>query len=180
MNKQSTGAPRTALRTLWLSVFLLVGVLYAGAQTTPTPEMEQARIETAVVNDLGRFFGYVHGMTTENRSLALTAEQKREILSVMEEIKGMARIEPAWVESTLEYLELDLLSPAQLMEVDRRAIAREQERESTGVTGGGGGTGAGGGTGPLSSYVAGGPFNPIIDDTKPMGQGFGAFYDYLK
>ncbi len=181
MNKQSTGAPRRALGALWLSLFLLVGVLCAGAQTTPTPEMEQARIETAVVNDLGRFFGYVHGMTTENPGLALTAEQKREILSVMEDIKGMARIEPAWAESTLEYLELDLLSPAQLMEVDRRAIAREQERESTSVTGGsGGGTGAGGGTGPLSSYVAGGPFNPIIDDTKPMGQGFAALYDYLE
>jgi hypothetical protein len=178
MKRQLTAAPRMALRTLGLSVFLLASVLNAGAQTTPTPEMEQARAETAVVYDLGRFFGYVHGMTTENRSLTLTPEQKREILSVMEEIRGMARIEPAWAESTLEYLELDLLSPAQLMDVDQRAIAREQERESTGVTGGGGGTG--GGTGPLSSYAAGGPFNPLLDDTKTIGQGFAELYDYLK
>ncbi len=142
-----------------------------------TPEMQQAREETQVVYDLGRFFGYVHGMVTEKANLALTAAQKREIKLVMDEILSMTRIEPRWAAEKLEHLELDVLTPAQLMEVDRRAIAWQESRETTTPgTGAGGGTG----TGPLSTYVAGGAFNPIIDAGRTIGQGFHGLYDMLK
>jgi hypothetical protein len=145
-----------------------------------TPEMQQAREETAVVYDLGRFFGYVYGMTTENPSLELTDAQKGEIAGVIAEIEGMRRIEPEWAEETLTYLELELLTPAQLMEVDRRAIEWQNNRESTGTTGSGGGTGGGSGSGPLSSYVAGGPFNPLLDETKTIGEGIASLREYLR
>jgi hypothetical protein len=149
-----------------------------------TPDMQKAREETAVVYDLGRFFGYVHGMTTENRSLALTTEQKREIKGIMDEIRDTSRIEPSWAARQLEYLELDLLTPAQLMEVDRRAMAWQNSRETSSEGGGGtgGATGAAGGSGsgPLSTYAAGGPFNPIVDATRTIGQGFQALYDHIK
>lgn len=160
---------------LIIAMALLVPVLLT-AQTEPDPAIQEAKEETAVVYDLGRFFGYVHTMTTENSRLALTTAQKSELLQVMTEIKGMSRVEPDWAGETLEYLELDFLTPAQLMEVDRLAIEWMNTRESTTGTGTGGGTGSG----PISSYVAGGPFNPIIDDTKSIGQGFMELYDYLK
>ncbi|MDA3947642.1 MAG: hypothetical protein PF508_00315, partial [Spirochaeta sp.] len=127
---------------------LALGLMIVTAALAPsnlfgqtTPEMQQAREETAVVYDLGRFFGYVHGMTTESPSLALTDTQKRKIAGVIEQIREMRRIEPEWAEEQLTYLELELLTPAQLMDVDRRAIEWQNTRESTGQTGSGGGTG---------------------------------------
>ncbi|WP_319561783.1 hypothetical protein [Marispirochaeta sp.] len=36
------------------------------------------------------------------------------------------------------------------------------------------------GTGPISSCLAGGACNPIIDETKTIGQGFAALYWYLE
>ena len=159
--------------TLAAVLAIMMGGLFA--QTEPDTAVQEAKEKTAVVYDLGRYFGYVHGMTTENPKLALTEAQKSEIREIMDRIKGMKRVEPAWAEETLEYLELDLLSPAQLMEVDRRAIEWQNSRETSSTAG----TGAGSGTGPISSYLAGGAFNPIIDETKSIGQGFAALYKYL-
>jgi hypothetical protein len=162
-----------------LIALLSIAVLGVDAQTS-TADMQEAREETAVVYDLGRFFGYVHGMTTENASLALTPSQATEIAAVMDEISGMDRVEPSWASETLERLELDVLSPAQLMDVDRRAIAWQKSRESSGTTEGSGtGSSGGSGSGPLGSYVAGGPFNPIVDESRTIGQGFAALREYL-
>jgi len=118
-------------------------------------------------------------MTTEESSLALDAEQKAELKKVMEAIKGMNRIEPDWAEETLEQLELEVLSAGQLMAVDQRAIEWRNNRE-TSTSPAGGGTGSGSGSGPMSSYVAGGAFNPIVDESKSIGQGFTALFEYLK
>jgi hypothetical protein len=113
-------------------------------------------------------------MTTEDAALALTDAQKREIKTVMDEIRGMSRIEPDWAAERLEYLELDVLTPKQLMDVDLRAIEWQNTRETTSQSGGGTGTG------PMATYVAGGAFNPIIDPSRTIGQGFNALYDLLK
>jgi hypothetical protein len=32
----------------------------------------------------------------------------------------------------------------------------------------------------MSSYVAGGDFNPIVDESKTIGQGFAALFEYLQ
>ena len=159
-------------------LFLLVAWAALTAQTTPDPAIQKAKEETVVVYDLGRFFGYVLQMHQENAKLALTPDQQEEIAGYIEEIRAMTRIEAAWAEETLEYLELDLLTPAQLMMVDQLAIAWQNSRESTSGTGTG--TGASGGSGPIASYVAGGPFNPIVDETKSIGANMKALYDLLK
>jgi len=173
------------MKGILAAVILLLAAGFVVAQTEPDPAIQEAKEETAVVYDLGRFFGYVHGMITEESAFALKADQKQEIIEVMEKIMATNRIEAKWAEETLEYLELEVLSAAQLMEVDRRAIEWQNNRETSGETEGGtgvpgSGAGAGTGTGPLSSYVAGGPFNPIVDDSKSIGQGFTALYEYLK
>ena len=152
-------------------VLMSTGMAYA--QTVPDPAIEKAKEETAVVFDLGRFFGYVHGMSTEESRLALSPEQRRELFTIMTTIRKMNRVEPGWAAETLEYLELDLLRPDQLMEVDRRAIEWQKSRTINTP-------GTGGGAGPISSYVAGGAFNPIIDETKTIGKGFAALYSYLE
>jgi hypothetical protein len=137
-----------------------------------------------VIYDLGRFFGYLVTMEEENASLKLSSAQARELLSLMEDIDGMTRIEADWAEETLEYLELDLLTPAQLMVVDQIAINRQSE--SSGGTGTGTGAGAGRagtaeeGTSPLQSYINGGAFNPVNDDSKSIGQGFYELMDLIR
>lgn len=146
-----------------------------GQDTEPDPEIVQAKEETAVVYDLGRFFGYVHTMVSEDSSLELQAEQLKIFRDVMETIKSTERIEPEWADETLEYLELDVLTVPQLMAVDMLAIEREESRESGTGESKGGGTGSG----PILTYVAGGAFNPIIDESKSLGEGFAALYKYV-
>jgi len=151
----------------------LAAVSAFGQETEPDPEIQEAKEATVVVYDLGRFFGYVHTMVTEDTSLELSGDQLKTFYDIMKEIQSTDRIEPEWAEETLDYLELDVLSPSQLMEVDQLALAREESREEgTGTSQGGGGTG----TGPLQTFVAGGAFNPIIDETKSIGEGFFELY----
>ncbi|MDZ7795348.1 MAG: hypothetical protein U5P10_17140 [Spirochaetia bacterium] len=159
----------------------------AHAQSTPDPEIQKAKEETAVVYNLGRFFGYVYGMVTENKELRLSEGQKRELREVMEDIESMGRIEATWADETLQYLELELLTPDQLMEIDQRAIEWQNNSDSGSAAGSGGraagggdGSGSGGGSGPISSYVNGGPFNPLLDESKNIGKGFRDLYECVR
>jgi hypothetical protein len=149
------------------------------AQTTPDPAIAAAREETVVVYDLGRFFGYVQTMITENPDLELDSTQRRAVLAVMEEIRSATRIEPVWADEMLTHLELDVLTVQQLMEVDRLAIEWQNTRTGGTQTGSGSGS-TGSGSGPLSTYVAGGAFNPIVDESRSIGQGFAALYEELR
>jgi hypothetical protein len=165
-----------ALAGLLTAMFFAAGPV--AAQTTA--EMQEARQETLVVYDLGRFFGYVEAMIADDASLALSNDQAAEFLKIMTEIRETQRIEPDWAEERLGYLELDVLSPAQLMEVDRRAIEWQNTRETSTEPGSGAGSGGGTGTGPLSTYVAGGAFNPLLDETKSIGEGFAGLYERVR
>ncbi len=60
--------------------------------------------------------------------------------------------------STVLTNEEEVLSPQQLMEVNKLAIARMETREIQGIS-----QGAGIGGGQITSYLAGGPFNPMTD-----------------
>ena len=145
------------------------------------PAIQDAKEETAVVYDLGRFFGYVWRLQGEDfENLALTRDQMVELYEVVSYVASTARIEPDWAEEQLDYLELDLLSPAQLMQVDMFAISREESRvpgSGTGTGSSSGGTGTGAAV--ILSYINGGAFNPIIDDTKTTGQDFVALLEFL-
>ncbi len=147
----------------------------AAAQTSPDdPAVLAAKEETVVVFDLGRFFGFLFTIEKESLKLALSQDQLEEVYESMGELKAMQRVEPDDAEEMLVYLEDEVLSPDQLMEVDQLAIARMESRETEATTQS---TGTGGGQ--ITSYVAGGPFNPMTDATKTIGKDFAAFFDYV-
>ncbi len=142
------------------------------AQSPDDPEIQKAKRETAVVFDLGRLFGYLAKMEENQKELALSNEQLEKIYTVMEEIYTTERLEPKQAEKLLTYLEDNVLSPEQLMYTDQLAIEKEKERETRTP-------GSGGGGGQITSYIAGGPFNPMRDPNKNIGKDFLEFYKYV-
>jgi hypothetical protein len=171
-------------KALWIVVvgLMALSVVPVVAQDTePDPEIQAAKEETAVVYDLGRFFGYVWRLEQEYDDLALNSDQMAAFYEVMTDISSMARIEPDWAEDTYEYLELDVLDMDQLMQVDMFVIAREETRSSgTGTGAGSGSSSSGSGSGPILSYINGGAFNPIVESTNTQGEDFAEFMEYLK
>ncbi len=158
-------------------VFLLAGFGMVTAQENePDPAIKKAKEDTVVVYDLGRFFGYLLTMEEEVPKRALSNEQLETVYEIALEIKNLERIEPEWAEERLDYLELDVLTVDQLLEVDLLIIAREESRVPQEKNGGG--SSGGTGTNPLQTFVAGGAFNPIIDEAKSIGEGFYAFLEY--
>ncbi len=63
-----------------------------GQETDPDSAIQEAKEETAVVYDLGRFFGYVHTMVTENQDLAFGSAQLETFYEIMTQIKGIERV----------------------------------------------------------------------------------------
>ncbi|MBN1243022.1 MAG: hypothetical protein JXA15_10010 [Spirochaetales bacterium] len=169
-------------RIVILSVAALVLGSLAFAQTTPDPAIQKAREDTVVVFDLGRTFGYLMGIEKDAKVAALSTTQLKRLYDIMVAIKATKRVEPKQAETWLETIEDGILTPAQLMAVDKLAAAAAATR--TGTPGAGTGTGTGKattdtGTSSLQAYVAGGEFNPITDATKTMGTDFKAFFDYV-
>lgn len=160
-----------------LPVIFLAAVFAAGAafaQTTPDPAVQEMKEKLEVVYDLGRMFGYIQTMDKEQKKLALSAAQAKALVVIADKILKTVRFEPKEAETLLVEIEDKILKPDQLMFADGLAIARASERTA--------GTGAGstGGTSPVQTYMNGGPFNPMKDATKKIGQDFKAAYDYLK
>jgi hypothetical protein len=159
---------------------LAVSAAGVSAQSTDQdPAVRAAKEETEVVYDLGRFFGYVWRLQQEYADLGLSRAQMESFYEVMEEIVQESRIEPDWAEEVYERLELDVLDVEQLMQVDMFVLERDETR-STGTGTGSGNSGSGTGSGPILTYIEGGAFNPIVDDTKSQGQDFLEFHAYLK
>lgn len=160
-----------------IAFFGIVLLATAGltAQTTQDPAMAAAKEKLEVVYDLGRVFGYIHTMDKEQKKLALSAAQVKNLLGYAEKVLASKRIEPKDAEAMLIDIEDNVLTPAQLAHVDGLAIARLSERTTTA-----GGAGSTGGTSPIQSYLDGGPFNPMLDATKTLGKDFKAAVDYLK
>ncbi len=162
-------------RTIFAAAILLLVLPFAAvAQTSPDdPAIMEAKEKTAVVFDLGRFFGYLNTMEKETPELALSISQLEQIYEIMEELNTIDRVEADYAEKLLVSLEDDLLTPDQLMQVDQLAIAKAEARTTSASTG----TGTGGGQ--ITSYVAGGAFNPIKDPAKTIGQDFATFFEYV-
>ena len=147
------------------------------------PAIAKAKEETAVIFDLGRFFGYLNTMEEEAPELALSGEQMKELYDTLNKYLNIDRIEVDNADETLLYLEEELLTLDQLIYVDELAIAKMENRVSGSGAGGGAGgnssnTGSGGGQ--LAGYVAGGNFNPLKDPSKTIGKDVAAFFEYLK
>jgi len=160
------------------AILLLVLPFASVAQTSPDdPAIMEAKEKTAVVFDLGRFFGYLNTMEKETPELALSKSQLEQIYEIMAELNTIDRVEPDYAEKLLVGLEDDVLTPDQLMQVDQLAIAKAEARTTSATAGAG--TGGGTGGGQITSYVAGGAFNPIKDPAKSIGQDFAAFFEYV-
>ena len=145
------------------------------------PAIAKAKEETAVIFDLGRFFGYLNTMEEEAPELALSVDQMNELYNTLNKFLKLDRIEVDEADETLLYMEEELLTLDQLIYVDELAIEKMENRVSgSGAGGGGGSSGAGSGGGQLAGYVTGGAFNPLKDPAKTIGQDVEAFYDYLK
>ena len=127
------------------------------------PAIQEAKEKTAVIFDLGRFFGFLHTMEEEAPDLALTKSQMNELYNTLNRFLKMDRIEVDDADETLLYMEEELLTLDQLIYIDGLAIEKMETRVSRSGSGGGGGAGAGSGGGQLAGYVAGGPFNPLVD-----------------
>ena len=163
-------------RTIALGALLLALAPLAGFAQTPSedPAVQKAKEETAVVYDLGRVFGYLAAMEKDAPKLVLTRDQLVKLVEIMNTIKATKRFVPREAEKLLVRIEDTILTAAQLAYVDKLAIEKAATR------GTGTGEGAGSGSGPLTTYIAGGDFNPMLDATKTLGKDFAAFHDYAK
>lgn len=158
--------------SLTVSLLALLAPVGVTAQTSPDdPAVQAAKEKTAVVFDLGRMFGYLQTLEKEKPNLALSQAQLEKVYTVMETIRATKRMEPQLADELLTRVEDEILTPDQLTEVDQIAIAKMNERESSGMT-----QGSGGGGGQITSYIAGGPFNPMLDETKTIGKDFTAYF----
>ena len=155
-------------------ILLLVLVPLLVMAQSEDPEIMKAKEETAVVFDLGRFFGYLQSMEEDAPELALSKDQMNELYNTLIRLLKIDRIEVDDADATLLNLEEELLTLDQLIYVDELAIERMTTRVSSG------GTEPGSGGGQLANYVAGGAFNPLKDPSKTIGKDVAAFLDYLK
>lgn len=162
-----------------LALGLVIAATAAAQSTDQDPAVQAAKEETAVVFDLGRMFGYISTMDEEEPSLRLIGDQVRELYVIMTSIRALDRIEPDQADEWLVTIEDDILTPAQLIYVDRLYIERASETRTADGTGSGNGSGGGSASGSIATYIAGGRFNPIVDTSKTMGQDFEAFYREL-
>lgn len=153
-----------------------------GGAGATDPAMIRAREEVAVVLDLGRLIGFVHRVDTEVPHLAITPGQAQQLVRIMQQIRTTSRLTPRIAEAMMLEIEDSILTGAQLLQVDRFWAEADRLRESgTAPSDAAARQGAeGSGPGALSSYVAGGPYNPLIDTNRPQGQDFEAFLTRLQ
>ncbi len=165
-----------------LFMMIAAAVLLSGAAfaqtSTQDPAVQAARAKLEVVYDLGRIFGYIQTMDREQKKLALAPAQVKALTATADRILKTPRLEPREAETMLKEIEDKILRPDQLVFVDGLAIARQAERAASSTAGSG--ASAAGGTSPVASYMSGGPFNPMTDTTRKVGQDFKAAVDYLK
>lgn len=196
--KASTGlfAVIAALLSLW-------PVSPAFGQTRGSAELQAARAESETVLDLGRLLGFVYRMTTEFETLELSDSQVHELLEILRQIRGTARLDGATAERYMIRIEDQILTAAQLIHTDRLWIQSERDRGNDGSGSGvaqqrganrgslddksgegSAATGEGEATrtaeaGELAVFAAGGDFNPLLDTSRSQGESFAALYAYL-
>ena len=159
-------------KTILILLLVLIPLLVMAQ--SDDPEIMKAKEETAVVFDLGRFFGYLSTMEEEAPELSLSKDQMQELYETLTRFLAMDRIEVDDADETLLHMEEELLTLDQLIYVDELAIEKMENRVS------GSGAGGGSGGGQLANYVAGGAFNPLKDPAKTIGKDVAAFFDYLR
>ncbi len=174
----------------------VVGFSFAGVagtvaqQHASDPAMQKAREETQVVLDFARFLGIVLRMVEQEPTLGLSAAQAGQLLDVLSDVRTTSRLTATTARRMMAYIEDNILTAQQLMFTDRVWMQSSGERSSAGAAGSqnrganstgeqsGAGSEASANAGALSSYAAGGPYNPLIETSRRQGQDFEALYEY--
>ncbi len=192
--KRSPGkTPTTAVRTttVTLVVLLMVTAVSAPAwsqQGSDPAAMQRVREELEVVSDLGRLFTFVLRMEKEVPILSLNGAQVNLLWQITEEIRRTERLTPARAEALTIQIEDEILSPDQLFYTDQQFLTRDEKRvpgtgsaaepRGTGTADGAGAAGSSGGI--IATYMAGGPYNPLLDESRQVGQDFAALRESLR
>ncbi|WP_076489680.1 hypothetical protein [Alkalispirochaeta americana] len=187
-----------------LCLVLLVSPALAAQRRVDDAALRTAREETEIILDLGRLLGFVHRMTQESPELDFESDQAREMLEILEEIRGTPRMTPTRARTMIQRIEDTILTAAQLAYTDRlwinaqrndqrntqnsRAESASSGQESASASRAGPGSSSRQGTstedgapaGSLASYAAGGPYNPMTETGRRHAEDFEALYAYLQ
>lgn len=175
MQRQSIALTLMAAALVWAAV----PASLSAQEYSSASAMHQLRAELVVVTELGRLMGFIVRMQTEVQPLALSREQAGQLWQITEEIRRTERMTPDRATAFLEKIEDQVLSAAQLMYTDQQFLTRDEKREPSdsptprGRTAGPGAEGeTGGSSGIIATYAAGGPYNPLLDESRQIGQDF--------
>lgn len=180
---------RVTAVSLLVVVALVTATVPAGAQqASDAAAMQRVREELEVVADLGRLFTFILRMEKEVPILSLNGDQVNQLWQVTEEIRRTERLTPAVAETLTLKIEDNILNPDQLFYTDQQFLTREEKRvPGTGSSAAARGSGtadgsgaAGSSAGIIATYTAGGPYNPLLDESRQVGQDFAAIRESLR
>ena len=147
-----------------------------GGQQTGRDQNLQVREDLLVITELGRLFGFIVTMHESEPALAISRAQAQELWQISEELRRIQRLEPALAERHLLQIEDTILNPAQLLYTDRLFSGRGESQESGSETRSSprsnDNDSSSGDFSSISSYLAGGRYNPFLDQGRPMGDNF--------
>ena len=162
------------MKKMNMTIVLLVFLPFLAAAQQGDPAIKQARAELEPVFALGRLFDYLATMEGQQPRLVLSRAQAAKIFDLMENIKAVRRFDAKTAVDMLSEIEDRILTPQQLQFTDQLALGASttpgQNRP---------GNSSGTGSGPLASYVAGGPFNPMTEPNNKLGKDFASFSQLL-
>lgn len=185
---QSASGRTTRVILLILLTATVMTVPVWTQQGSDPAAMQRVREELEVVSDLGRLFTFILRMEKEVPILSLNGEQVNRLWQITEEIRRTERLTPARAEALTIQIEDEILSPDQLFYTDQQFLTREEKRvpgagsaaqpRGTGTPDGSGATGSSGGI--IASYMSGGPYNPLLDESRQVGQDFTVLRESLR
>lgn len=180
-----------------LAVLVTVIVPLTSQTRGGSTDVQEAREELNSMLDLGRMFGFILTMSTEEASLRLSDAQAADLLEITREVRQTTRLTGIAAETYLTRIEDEILTARQLIATDQLWIASERERSNIASDEGqqrGAGRGSGDQTGTpdadgteqtepvseLAAFAAGGDFNPLVDGERPQGESLLALLSYLE
>ena len=155
------------------------------AQTgTQSAEMRALQEELAIITDLGLLFGFILRMEENEPALALSTTQIKRLREITDEIAHSQRLEPVRAHEIIDEIEEQILEVDQLLYTDQLFINREETRvPGSGATAGAGRSPGesedGQSSGSAASFASGGPYNPLLDTSRRLGQTFEQLRDHL-
>ncbi|MCX7782463.1 MAG: hypothetical protein N2318_02330 [Meiothermus sp.] len=153
------------LQTLWNAALALAGVLLITvgvAQTDDASKIQAARAATEPVFELGRYLSDIQTLEEKYPKLALSKEQAKQLLPILQEIKASKRLTPEVAKKLLPKVQ------AVLNTDQRKQIVQIASQRTPGSEGGT----PGANRAQFLSYAEGGAFNPLINPQTALGQDF--------